>query len=70
MATNDDLLHQETHKGDVEEVSVRVFYTLTDKSELQVHRTAKAVGLIVEILRQKNLMTDVEIDEFLFACVR
>jgi hypothetical protein len=69
MPTKEDVLEQETHKGDVEEVGCRVFYTLTGKAEFQAHRTAKAVSLLIEHLHQKGLLDDEELDELLLNCV-
>ena len=65
MPTRGDLLREKTHKGDVEDLAVRVFYTLTDDKAVQTHRNSKAIALLVDHLHEKNLIPDEEIDELL-----
>ena len=67
--TREDVLREETHKGDVDELDRRVFYTLTKKG-FEVHRTAKAVASLVALLHEKEMLSEDEVDEFLFNCVR
>jgi hypothetical protein len=65
MPTRDDLLRDETFKDEGLETDVRVYYTLTDKKNVQAHRTAKAISLLVATLERKGLLTNAEIDELL-----
>jgi hypothetical protein len=68
--TRADVLRDETFKGDVDEIDRRVYYTLTKNKDLEAHRTAKAVASLVELLHRKGTLTEDEVDEFLFGCVR
>jgi len=65
----DEVLRKQTFKDDVPELEKRVFYTLTDKKDLQVHRIAKALSLAIKALREKQVFSDDEIDELLLKCV-
>jgi len=74
VANKEDILREKTYKGDVEELEQRVFYVLTDnvkKVEQQwtLHRTAKAVAHLVELLHAKKIISDDEVDELLFSLV-
>ena len=69
MATKADIIKDQTHKEEELEIGARVFCTLTSVEELQVKRTAKAVGLLVEHLQEKGILKEQEIDGFLFECV-
>jgi hypothetical protein len=47
----------------------RVFYTLTDDATLQAHRTSKLLGLLVNHLREKGIVSDEELDAILLECI-
>ncbi len=68
MANREEVLRDETHKGDVASVGERVFYTLKEKAS-QAHRNSKAIALLVEHLHNKKLISDVELDELLLKVV-
>lgn len=68
MARKKDLLQKLTFKEDGMEMDRRVFYTLTDRKEMQAHRTAKAVALLVRLLHEKKMLTEKEIDQLLLDC--
>jgi hypothetical protein len=70
MATRDEVLRSETSKEEGMNLDQRIFYTLTAKPELTVSRVAKGLALLVSGLKEKGLMTDAEIDEFLLSLVR
>ena len=76
MPKKEDVLRDETFKGDVDEVKRRVFYTLTKTEESQpqmkeslARRNSKAIALIVEILHAKEIINDDELDELLLEIV-
>ncbi len=69
MPNKEDILREKTHKEDGVALDRRVFYTLNDDKFLQAYRNTKAIALLVSHLRQKQLISDDEIDELLFDCV-
>jgi hypothetical protein len=70
MATREDVLRSETFKENGLSLEERVFYTLTQNDALQPKRTVKAISLLVAILKDRGVMTDDEVDEFLFSSIR
>jgi hypothetical protein len=70
MPTREDVLREETFKDDEVDLERRVFYTLDHIKDLRVVRLEKAVALIVTHLHAKGVMSQEEIDEFLFLVVR
>jgi hypothetical protein len=68
MPTKEEELKEKTFK-DVDELEKRIFYTLTDKKSVEVHRIAKSVSLLVKALHDKDILSEKEIDELLFECV-
>lgn len=69
MPTVEDVLRKQTFKGEGLELEQRIFYTLTDKKELQVHRMAKAISLLLKALVEKGVLSKKDIDELLFETV-
>ncbi len=69
MPNREDILYEKTYRTQVEELEKRVFYTLTGEDKLQVHRVTKAVSLLVKTLKDKGLLTEEEIDDFLLNCI-
>lgn len=59
------LLRRDTHKGDVDEVGRRVYYTLTEKTGTSGHRTAKCLSLLIELMHKKGLLSEQELDDLL-----
>lgn len=68
-ANKEDILRENTYKDQGVDLTRRVFYTLQDDKGLQVHRNTKAIALLVNHVREKNLISDEEIDELLFDCI-
>jgi hypothetical protein len=71
MASKEDILREKTHKEDGIEIERRIFYTLDDaKSEgLQGHRNSKAISMLIKALREKDFLTDTDIDDILFEAI-
>lgn len=69
MPTVEDVFRKQMFKGEGLELQQRIFYTLTDKKELQAHRTAKAVSLLLNALVEKGVLSKKDIDELLFETV-
>jgi hypothetical protein len=67
MPDRETILREKTYKEEGIELDARVFYTLADDPKLQVHRNSKMISFLVEILRERNLLTDDQIDAMLFA---
>jgi hypothetical protein len=76
MPNREDILRDQTYKGDVDELDKRIYYTLTLKSgtgregelpvESRIHRTAKLLSLVVTKLHEQGVLDDDEIDDMLF----
>ena len=72
MPSKEDILRDQTNKDQGLEMDKRVFYTIypeKDKADLRLHRTSKAVALLVKHLHDKRLISGAEIDELLFQAV-
>lgn len=69
MPTKLDILREQTHKDDGVETGRRVFYTLTDDEKLAAHRQAKLLGLLVQLLEDRGVINETDIDELLFECI-
>lgn len=69
MPDEEDILREQTHKGDGLSVKKRVFYTLQDRKDTQAYRNSKLLALLVEKLVEENILSDDEIDEFLIQVV-
>ena len=69
MPTKVEVLKTETYKDDEDELEARIYYTLMDKKEIQIHRISKFVSLTVKMLHEKEILNDDEIDELLFDCL-
>ena len=70
MADRDEILRDQTYKGQCDGDDRRIFYTLTDKKEMTTHRIAKAVTLVLVHLQKKNLLDEDELDELLLDCIQ
>ncbi len=70
MPIYDQILREKTHKGDVEEIEKRVFYTLTDQKGLEGHFTAKALSILISLLHEKGALNDKDIDKLLFETIQ
>lgn len=69
MPTVESVLRDKTHKGDVEELEKRVFYTLTDHKDIQSALTAKAFALLMRKLHDKGIINDKDVDDLLLEVV-
>ena len=69
MPSREDILVEKTHKGDGLETKERIFYTLTDDKRFIQHRTAKLLALLISLLKEKGLISEEVLDEFLFQVV-
>jgi hypothetical protein len=71
MPTREDALREKTHKGGTDTLEQRVFYTLhvADDSDLQTHRSTKAIALLISHLHKSGLISDDVIDDLLLESV-
>jgi hypothetical protein len=77
MPNRDDVLNEQTHKGQGLELDQRIYYTLAPsgdtavetKQRLQLHRTTKALAILIRRLSERNLLTEDQIDEMLLECL-
>lgn len=69
MPYRDEILEKKTYKEPGMEVGRRVFCTLTDIKNLDVHRTAKALALLVEQLNEHGILDENAIDELLLETI-
>lgn len=69
MASRDETLREKTFKDEGLETARRVFYTLKSDEKLASLLTSKALALLVELLVEKNLISQAEIDALLLECV-
>ena len=65
----EEILCKETFKGDVEEMEKRIFYTLTQEKNLQTHRIAKLISMLIKKLHDKKVLKDDDIDDLLLECI-
>lgn len=76
MPNRDDILRDETYKGEVDELDKRIYYTLTMKPgtgrqgelpvESRIHRTAHLLSQLVTNLHDQGILDDDDIDDMLF----
>lgn len=71
MPNLEDVLREQTYKEEYMDVEVRVLYTLRDgeKNNLQAHRNSKAIAMLIKTLRDKNILSDIDIDNILLECI-
>jgi hypothetical protein len=71
MPMIEDVLSEKTYKQGGLDVGQRVFYTLTGGpvasrgAALQADRNSKAIALLFKVLREKDYITDAQLDEVL-----
>lgn len=65
MSDREEILRSKTYKDDVEEVNQRVFYTIHDGKELELHRSVKMLSLLIDHLAKKGLLDEKTLDEML-----
>lgn len=51
--------------SDVPELRKRVFYVLDQDPEVQAHRNSRAIGLLVEILHERQQLSDEQVEQLL-----
>jgi len=69
MANREDILAQQTYKGQCDDDAHRVFYTLRDRKDFQPHRNSKLLALLIQHLLKRELISQEELDEILFECI-
>jgi hypothetical protein len=69
MPTREEVLKTETFKGDVDDLDVRIFYTLTKAKGLEMHRVAKALSGLIAYLADQRQLGEEEIDNLLLDCI-
>jgi len=68
VPTRDEILDAETFR-DQEEISERIYHTLTADITLDKHRIAKAISILIERLIESDVIRKDEIDDLLFRVV-
>jgi len=68
MATKEDILNEMTNRD--LPVAQRIYYTLTDNEEINAKQIAKTLGLLIENLVNKGMLSGEDIDDMLFEIVR
>ena len=68
MATKEDILNEKTNRD--LPVAQRIYYTLTDNEEINAKQIAKTLGLLIENLVNKGILSGEDIDDMLFEIVR
>ena len=69
MSNKEEILREKTFKEEGMEIERRVFYTLTDKENLQAYRNSKFAALLVKALVDKGVLAEEDVDDMLFECV-
>lgn len=74
MANLEDILKEQTFKGDVDEIGRRVYYTITNTKGSPApkkfqDRVARGFSQLIEVLRQRNAITDGDVDNILLKMV-
>jgi hypothetical protein len=68
MATKEDIVNEKTNRD--LPVAQRIYYTLTDNEKINAKQTAKTLGLLIENLVNKGILSGEDIDDMLFEIVR
>jgi len=68
MATKEDILNEKTNRD--LPVAQRIYYTLTDNEKIKAKQTAKTLGLLIDNLVNKGILSGKDIDNMLFEIVR
>ena len=68
MAIKEDILNEKTNRD--LPVAQRIYYTLTDNEEIKAKQTAKTLGLLIDNLANKGILSGEDIDDMLFEIVR
>lgn len=69
MPTIENILREKTHKGDVDTIHERVYYTLTDRKGAEATQTARLLSLLIERLQEQGILKDQDIDKMLLEIV-
>ncbi len=73
MPNRDDILREQTFKGDVDEVGRRVYYTITNQNppspKEPQDRVARGFSQLMEALRANNAISDDDVDNILLKMV-
>ena len=68
MPQREDVLREKTFKGEFEDVAHRVFHTLTAQKEFEQLRTMHVLSSLIELLTDKGVLTEAELDDLLLKC--
>ena len=68
MATKEEILNERTNRD--LPIAQRVYYTLTDNEGIKSKQTAKTLGLLIENLVNKGILSREDTDDMLFEIVR
>jgi hypothetical protein len=69
MSDIEDILESKTNKNDGLSNAERILYTLTDVKELEIHRTAKLLSILIADHIEKGTLSESELDEMLLELV-
>jgi hypothetical protein len=67
MPNREDVLRENTFKEKGMEIDKRLYYFLTDKKEVAVHKLARVVSELVKRLIESGEMTEEELDDLLLS---
>lgn len=67
MPSTEDVLAEQTHKQEGVETAKRAFYTIhpSEQPAAALHRTAKLLGLLIENLENRGVLSEEDIDALL-----
>ena len=68
MPSKEEILIERTYKN--LPVAERILYTLTEDEVIKVNQTAKTVGLLVETLVNKGVLSEEDVDHILLELLR
>jgi hypothetical protein len=69
MSNREDILREQTYKGQFVTVGERVYATLMNAKQMGPQLTSKTLALIVENLHKNKLLSDEQLDDFLFESI-
>jgi len=69
MPTQENTLKKKTFP-ELDELSKRIYYILTDAESIKIQRVAKTLGLLIEHLSNSGILSVKDIEDMLFEVVR
>lgn len=70
MADHEQILRDETFKDQTDTVEQRIFYTLTKKKGMEVHRLCELLSEYLALEVNQGRLAEENLDELLFNTVR